>query len=69
MKLRWQCFIICFFTQADKLVTVGSCVQLFMAMVGWVGSGIEVVECMHAGQSHGRLVACREMPEHFPCAR
>ena len=30
-----------------------------MAMVGWVGAGIEVVGGMHAGQSQGGFVACR----------
>ena len=24
-----------------------------MAMVGWVGAGIEVVDCIHAGQRQG----------------
>ena len=32
-----------------------------MAMVGWVGSEMEVVDDMHAGQSRG-VVVCREMP-------
>ena len=30
-------------------------------------AGMEVVDDMHAGQSWD-LVACREMPEHFPSA-
>ena len=39
-----------------------------MAVVGLVDAGMEVVDGIHAGQSQW-VVACREMPEHFPCAR
>ena len=35
------------------LVTVGVCVSLVMAVVGWVGAGMEVMDGMHAGQSQG----------------
>ena len=31
--------------------------------------GLKVVNGMHAGQSSKGLVACQEMPEHFPSAR
>ena len=44
--------------KSDELVTVGACVWLVTAMVGWVGAGMEVVDGMHAGQSRwggGRL--------------
>ena len=34
-----------------------------MAMVGWMGAGMELVLGRHAGQS--QVVVCREMPEHF----
>ena len=37
----------------DNLVTVGACVCLVMAMVGWVRSRMEVVDGMHAGQGQG----------------
>ena len=40
-----------------------------MSVVGWMGAGMDVVVGRHAGQSQGGLVACREMPEHFPSAR
>ena len=30
---------------------------------------MDVLDGMHVGQSQGGLVACREMPEHFPSAR
>ena len=33
------------------LVTVDACVWLVIAMVGWVGAWMEVVNGMHAGQS------------------
>ena len=39
-----------------------------MAMVGWMGAGMELVFGKHAGQSSG-LVACRNMPEYISCAR
>ena len=48
--------------KSDELVTVGACVWLVTAMVGWVGAGMEVVDGMHAGQSRwgGSLVGrCR----------
>ena len=41
----------------DKLVTVGACVFIVMAM--------EVVDGKHEGQNQGWLVACQEIPEHF----
>ena len=31
--------------------------------------GMDVVDDMHAGQSRGGLVACREMSEHFLSSR
>ena len=40
-----------------------------MAMVGWLGAGMEMVVDKHAGQSLEVLVACREMPEHFLSVR
>ena len=48
-----------------------------MAMVGWMGAGMELVFGRHAGQSHTRtklpaqrgLVACRKMPEYISSAR
>ena len=39
-----------------------------MAMLGCAGAEIEVVDGMHAGQSHV-VVACQEIPDHFPSAR
>ena len=42
---RWS-----FTRKADKLVTVGAWVSLAMAMVGWVGAGMETVVGRHAGQ-------------------
>ena len=37
---------------------------------GWLGRGREgVVVGRHARQSQDGLIACRVMPEHFPCAR
>ena len=53
---------------SNVLVTVGVCVQLVMAVVGWMETGMEVVVCRHAGQSQG-LVAYWEMPVHLPSAR
>ena len=38
---------------ADELVIVSACVLLVMAMVGWVGAGMEVLDGMHVGQSQG----------------
>ena len=38
--------------KVDELITVGAWVYLVMAMVGWVGVGMEVVVGKHAGQSH-----------------
>ena len=34
-----------------------------------MGVGMEVVVDEHAGQSQRGLVACREIPEHFPSVR
>ena len=45
----------------------GTCV-VSHAMVGWIGSGMEVVDGINAGQP-GVLAACREMPENFPSTR
>ena len=40
-----------------------------MAMVGWVGVGMEVVvDCRHIGQSQ-EFVACQELREHFSSAK
>ena len=41
--------------KSDEFVTVGVCVQLVMAVVGWMGERKDVVIDKHAGQ----------MPEHF----
>ena len=38
-----------------------------MAMVGWMGAGMELVFGRHAGQTG--LVACRKMPEYISSAR
>ena len=35
----------------------------------WVGVRMEVVVGVHAEQKQEGLVACWEMPEHFPSAR
>ena len=35
----------------EELVTVGACVWLYMAMVGWVGAEME--DGVHAGQTQG----------------
>ena len=40
-----------------------------MAIVGWVGVGMEVVDGKHAGQIREGLVACRKMPEYIPSVR
>ena len=37
-----------------------------MAMVGWMGAGMELVLGRHARQS---IVACRKMPEYISSAR
>ena len=44
------------------------CVLLVMAVVGWMGAGMEVVVGKHAGQRQGvgRMSA---MPGHFSSAR
>ena len=52
-----------------RLIRVGACVWLVIAMVGWVGAGMEVVVDKQAGKSHRGLVVCREIPEHFPSAK
>ena len=39
-----------------------------MAMMSWVGKGMEVVDGMHAGQNKG-VIECREIPKHIPSAR
>ena len=39
-----------------------------MAMVGWVGAGMELVFGRHANKAKG-LVACRKMPEYISSAR
>ena len=39
-----------------------------MAVVGWIGAEMEVVACRQAEKGRG-VIACREMPEHFPSAR
>ena len=39
--------------KADEQIAVGTWVLLSMAMVGWVGAGMEVVVGRHAGQSQG----------------
>ena len=47
---------------ADELVTVDACVQLVMAIMGWVKIWIEVVDGIHAGQSQGgwsHVKSCR----------
>ena len=36
--------------KADQLITVGALVQLFVATVGWVGAGMEVVVGKQVGQ-------------------
>ena len=56
-------------TKAGELITVGACVYLVKAMLGWVWAGMEVMVGRHAGQSQDGLVACQEMPEHFPSVR
>ena len=38
-----------------------------MAMVGWMGAGMELVFGKYAGQS--QLVACQKMPECISSAR
>ena len=43
--------------------------RLVIAMVGWVGAEMEVVDGAYAGQSQDGLVICREIPEHFPSVR
>ena len=55
--------------KADELITVDACVQVVMAMVGWVRAVIEIVVVRHAGQRWDGLVACWEMPEHIQIAR
>ena len=40
-----------------------------MAMVGWMGAGMELVFGRHAGQGTRGLVACRRMPEYISKAR
>ena len=52
-----------------RVSTVFACVQLVIAMVGWVGAGMEVMVDKYAGQSQKGLVVCRETPEHFPSVR
>ena len=39
-----------------------------MAMMGWVGTGMEMVVGKHVGQSQKGLVTYREMLEHFQSA-
>ena len=34
--------------EGERVSNIGECVQLVMAMVGWVGAGIEVGDGMHA---------------------
>ena len=41
---------------------------LIIALVDWVGVGMEVDVGRHAGQSQDWLAACREMTEHFQSA-
>ena len=40
--------------------------QLVMAMVAWVGAGMEVLGGMHAEQSQEGLFISQEILEHFP---
>ena len=40
--------------------------MVVMAMVGWMGAGMELVFGKHTGQSP---VACRKMPEYISSAR
>ena len=37
--------------KAEELVTVGACMQLVVAMVGWVEAGMELVDGRQAGQN------------------
>ena len=55
--------------KADKFVTVGACVWLVVALVGWVEAEMEMVVNKNVRQSQEELVACRVMPEHFPSVR
>ena len=54
--------------EGGRVITVVACLWFSMAMVGWLGSGMKVVDDMHAGKGR-RLVACREIPEHIPRVR
>ena len=49
-----------------KADEAGACVLFVMAKVDWVVAEVEVVVGRLAGQMHMGLVACLEMPEHFP---
>ena len=50
-------------------MTVGAWVYLVMAMVGWVGTVMEVVDGKQEGQRQEGLAACPDMPEHFQSVR
>ena len=60
---------ICVCHRVQLFVCVLLCVLLVIAMLEWVGAGMEMMVDRHAGLRQEGLFSCRETPEHFPSAR